>query len=148
MLKCPRWNGDYKQWLAFESLWRQFNDHWSRRCGADLMAKTLITTLPEAERALYTELHMTMGWTYQQIWLHLAGRGRDLQSRRSLRRVWTAGQPLPGKSMEEYGNRLLKSSLLLQRAMPVAANRAKEVFMDALVRHGEYGEGLNEVYKW
>ena len=36
--------------------------------------KILITTLPEAERPLYTELHMTMGWTYQQIWLHLAGR--------------------------------------------------------------------------
>ena len=32
MLKCPRWNGDYKQWLGFELLWRRFHDHWSRRC--------------------------------------------------------------------------------------------------------------------
>ena len=59
------------------------------------MAKILTTTLPEAKRALYTELHMTMGWTYQQIWLDLARRGRGLQSRRSLRRVWTASKPPP-----------------------------------------------------
>ena len=76
MLRCPRWNGDYKQWLALDLLWWWFHDHWSRRCGADLMAKILITTLPEAKRALYTELHMMMGWTYQQVWLDLAGRGR------------------------------------------------------------------------
>ena len=75
MLKCPRWNGDYKQWLPFELLWRRFHDHWSRRCGADLMAKILITKLPEAKRALYTELHMTMGWTYQQIILVFGGAG-------------------------------------------------------------------------
>ena len=112
------------------------------------MAKVLITALPEAKRALYLELHMTMGWTYQQIWLDLAGRGRGLQSRRSLRRVWTASQPPPGKSLEKYGTCVLKWSLLLRKAMPVAADRAKEVFMDALVRHGEYGEELNEVYKW
>ena len=37
------------------------------------MAKIRITTRTEAERALYTEIHMTMGWTYQQIWLELAG---------------------------------------------------------------------------
>ena len=148
MLKCPKWNGDYKQWLALELLWRRFHDHWSRRCGADLMAKILITALPEAKRALYTELHMTMRWTYQQIWLDLAGRGRGLQSRRSLRRVWTASQPPPGKQLEKYGTWVLKWSLLLRKAMPVAADRAKEVFLDALVRHGEYGEELNEVYKW
>ena len=148
MLKCPKWNGDYKQWLAFELLWRRFHEHWSRRCGADLMAKILITALPEAKRALYTELHMTMGWTHEQIWLDLAGRGRGLQSRRSLRRVWTASQPPPGKSLEKYGTWVLKWSLLLRKAMPVAADRAKEVFMDALVRHGEYGEELNEVYRW
>ena len=78
MLKCPKWNGNYKQWLAFELLWRRFHDHWSRRCGANLMAKILITTLPESKRALYTELRMTMGWTYQQIWLDLAGQGRGI----------------------------------------------------------------------
>ena len=39
----------------------------------NLMVKILITTLPEATRALHTEIHMTMGWTYQQMWLHFAG---------------------------------------------------------------------------
>ena len=43
---------------------------------------------------------------------------------------------------------MLKWSLLLRKAMPIAADRAKEVFTDALVRHSEYGEELNEVYKW
>ena len=34
------------------------------------------------------------------------------------------------------------------KAMPVAADRGKEFFMNALVRHGDYGEELNEVYEW
>ena len=93
MLKGPKKNGDDKQWLAFELLWRPFHDHCSSRCGAELMAKILITTLPESRQVLNTELHMTMGWTYQQIWLDLAGRGRGLQSQHSLRRLWTASQP-------------------------------------------------------
>ena len=50
MLKCPKWNEDYKQKVAFELLWRRFHDHLSRRSGADLMAKILITTLPESKR--------------------------------------------------------------------------------------------------
>ena len=112
------------------------------------MAKILITALPEAKRALYTELQMTKGWNYQQIWLDLAGQGRGLQSRRSLRRVWTASQPPPGKSLERYGTWVLKWSHLLRKAMPVAAVRAKNVFMDALVRHDKCGEELNEVYQW
>ena len=113
MLKCPKWNGEYKQWLAFELLWRRFHDHWARRCGADLRGKILITTLLESKRALHTELHMTMEWNYQQIWLDLAGWGRGLQSRRSLQRVWTASQPPPGKMLEEYGMLVLKWSPLL-----------------------------------
>ena len=146
MLKCPRWNGDYKQWLAFELLWRQFHDHWSRRCGADLTAKILITTLLEAKRGLYTELHMRMGWDGPTN--NLAGRGWGLQSRRSLRRVLTSSQTPPEKSLEEYGTWVLEWNLLLRKTMLVAADRAKEVLVDALVRHGEYGEELNEVYKW
>ena len=67
---------------------------------------------------------------------------RGLQSSRSLRRVWTASQPPRGKSLEIRGPWMLKWSLLLRKAMPVVADRAKEVFMDALVQRGEYGEEL------
>ena len=60
------------------------------------MAKILLTTLPEAKRALYTQLHMSLGWTYQKIWLDLAGRGRGLQSQKVLRKQWEASTP-PGE---------------------------------------------------
>ena len=72
-LKCPKWNGNYKQWLAFELLWRHFQDPLARRCGADRRTKIPITTLPHSKPAVYTVLHMTMGWTYEQIWLDLTG---------------------------------------------------------------------------
>ena len=67
------------------------------------MAKFLITTLPESKQALHTELTMTMGWTNQQIWLDLAGGSQGLTCWRTLRRVWTASKPPPGKSLEKYG---------------------------------------------
>ena len=145
ILKCPKWSGDYNHWVAFELQWRNFHNYWYRWCGADIMAKILLTTLPEAKRALYTQLHMSLGWTYQKIWLDLASRGRGLQSRKGPRQQWQASTPPKEKSLAAYGLWVLQWCLLAQKAAPVTALQAKDAYIEALHRHGGYEAELDEL---
>ena len=112
------------------------------------MAKILLTTLPEAKRALYTQLHMSLGWTYENIWLDLAGRGRGLQSRKVLRKRWEASTPPKEKSLASYGLWVLQWCLLAQKAAPVTALQAKDAYIEALHRHPGIEAEVDEIYKY
>ena len=62
--KCPKWNSDNQQRFAFELMRMRLHNNTARRCGANLMAKILISTVPESKKIPYTELPMIIGCTY------------------------------------------------------------------------------------
>ena len=111
------------------------------------MAKILLTALPESLRALYTQLHLFLGWTYKDIWKDIMKPMKNV-SRRMYRKKWRKAQPPQKRSLEAYELWVLEWTLLAQQAAPVTPLEAKEAFTDALHRHGGYQDELDELCKY
>ena len=68
ILKRPSWDGKQVSRPIFQRQWQGFHGYWFKRCGSDTMAKLLLTALQESLCALYTQLHLFLGWMYKDIW--------------------------------------------------------------------------------
>ena len=147
ILKPPSWDGKQVSRPIFGRQWQGFHGYCFKRCGSDTMAKILLTALPESLRALYTQLHLFLGWTYKDIWEDIMKPMKNV-SRRTYRKKWRKSQPRQKKSLEAYELWVLQWTLLAQQAAPVTTLEAKEAFADALHRHGGYQDELDELYKY
>ena len=147
ILKRPSWDAKQVSCPIFQTQWQGFHGYWFQRCGSDTMAKKVLTALPEPLRALYTQLHLFLGWTYQNIWDDIMTPMKNV-SRRMYRKKYRKSQPPQKKSLDAYELRVLEWILLAQQAAPVTPPEAKEAFTDALHRHGGYQDGLDKLYKY
>ena len=145
--KRPSWDGKQVSRPIFQRQWQGFHGYWFKRCGSDTMAKILLTALPQSLRALYTQLHLFLGWTYKEIWNDIMKPMKNV-SRRMYRKKWRKSEPPQKKSLEAYELWVLEWTLLAQQAAPVTPLEAKEAFTDALHRHGGYQDEIDELYKY
>ena len=147
LLKRPIWDGKQVSRPIFQRQWQGFHGYWFKRCGSDTMAKILVTALPESLRALYTQLHLLLGWTWKDMWEDIMKPMKNV-ARRMYRKKWRKAQPPQKTSLKAYELWVLQWTLLAQQAAPVTPLDAKEAFTDALHRHGGYHDELDELDKY
>ena len=107
ILRRPSWDGKQVSRPIFERQLQGFHRYWYKRCGADTMAKILLTALPESLRSLYTQFHWFMGWTYKHSWQDIIKSSKNI-SRRMYPKKWRKSQPPSKKTLQSYALWLLE----------------------------------------
>ena len=100
------------------------------------MTHTLLCSLPEAKKELYGALHQHLGWDYDHIWDDLVIRGSDQEDRGDLGDLWLSQQPPKEKTVDGHTQWVIVWCVHGQRASLVTPERARDVFVQALLNRG------------
>ena len=150
-LKRPTWKledpGHPATWPSFKRERVLFVAYWKPRVPEVIMTHTLLSSLPEAKKELYGALHKQLGSDYDHIWDDLVIRGSDQEDRGDLGDLWLSKQPPKEKTVDGHTQWVIVWCVHGQRASPVTSERARDVFVQALLNHGSHEQETNEVYR-
>ena len=150
-LKRPTWKledpGHPPTWPSLKREWVLFAAYWKPRVPEVIMTHTLLSSLPEAKKELYGALHKHLGWDYDHILDDLVIRGSDQEGCGDSGDLWLSKQPQRGKTVDGHTQWVIVCCVHGQRASPVTSERARDVFVQALLNRGSYKQEMNEVYR-
>ena len=136
-------------WATFEPEWDRYRGFCRKRMAPDLLAYVFCSCFPD-EGNLYASLARDAGWTYEQIYSVASTIGQGRVSGELLEKKWIAMDLTRPKTLANYSLRIIHWVLHARRTAPkwaITPQRAKQVWRQALERHGGHGAELAELAK-
>ena len=134
---------------TFEPDWDRYRGLWCKRMAPDLLAYVFSSCFPD-EGNLYASLVRDAGWRYEQIYGVASTIGQRRVSGELLKRQWVAMDLSRPKAVANYSlwiNQWVLHVRRTARRWAITPQRAKQVWRQALERHGGYRAELAELAK-
>ena len=137
LLKRPVFWGD---WATFDPDWDRYRGFWCKRTAPDLLAYVFCSCFPDRGN-LFASLVRDAGWTYEQIYGVAFTIGQGRVSGELLEMQWVAVDLPRQKNCGQLQPRRTA------RKWAITPQHAKQVWRQALERHGGYGAEVAELAK-